>query len=340
MKLSICIPTYNRSAHLTNCLQSIIYNKSNSKVLFQVCVSDNCSTDQTESVILSAQQHMKIKYRKNPRNLGIARNLLNVVQMADGEFVWIIGDDDLLLPGAIAELSALIDGIPDADYFYVNSYHLTAQYVLSFPQPFSLSNLPAKMTPFSSWPDSGRMKFMDLVDPRISFDFLMGMYLSVFRRKNWVANVDVIDDAAVSDSRLFSHFDNTCPHVKIFAKAFANSNVYFCSKPLSVCLTGAREWAPMYPLVRSVRMIEALNEYRNSGLPYFKYWKCRNYALGFFIPDLVYMLVNGERAGLGYIRPLRLVLANMLFPNFYLSVIYYFVRKLKRILSGGAFAFG
>ncbi len=332
MKLSICIPTYNRASHLANCLQSILFNKSRSKIDFQVCVSNNGSTDETERVVFSAQDQMPIKYRKNSDNLGISQNFLDVVEMADGEFVWIIGDDDLLLSDTIHRLSEIISQHSDVDYFYINSFHLTTQHVFSFPQPFDISNLPVNMEPFSSWPDSGEMKFMDLIDPRISFDFLGGMYLSVFRRKSWIANAHVINTAALDDSRIFSHFDNTFPHIKIFSKAFANSKAFFQAKPLSVCLTGAREWAPMYPFVKSIRLVEALDEYRKNGLPTLKYVQCKNFALRTFLPDFAYMLIHKNNSGFGYLHPTSL-LSYFLYPNFYLSVIYFVIRKIKAFFS-------
>ena len=42
--------------------------------------------------------------------------------MADGDFIWLIGDDDLLMPYAIEDLYKLIDGHPDVDFFL--SIHL------------------------------------------------------------------------------------------------------------------------------------------------------------------------------------------------------------------------
>lgn len=327
MRISICIPTYNRAAHLTNCLQSIISNRSISKINFEVCVSDNCSTDETEQVVRRAQASIAIKYHKNPQNLGIPRNFLNAVEMADGEFVWLFGDDDLLLPYALEELFDLITKHPDVDFFYINSFHLTTQHVFSFPQPFDTSNLPKDMTPFSLWPNSGEIRFMDLVNPKISFDFLGGMFLSVFRRRNWIQNINALDKVAVSDPRVFSHFDNTFPHVKIFSKAFANSKAFFNARPLSVCLTGAREWAPMYPFVKSVRLVEALSEYRKNGLPYVRFLQCKNFALNSFIPDLVSMFIHREYSGFSYVKPLKLVLGNVLYPNFYLSFFYPFFRQ-------------
>jgi glycosyltransferase involved in cell wall biosynthesis len=333
MKVSICIPTYNRCQHLTNCLQSIVSNKGRATLDFEVCVSDNRSTDDTEQVVRRAQAHIDIKYRRNAQNLGIPRNFLSVVEMATGEFVWLIGDDDLLVPSALEELCKLIDEHPKVDFFYINSFHLMAGYVLSQPQPFDTATLPKNMTPFSSWPHSGEMKFMELVNPKISFDFLGGMFLSVFRRRHWLQHVDALDPAAVCDPRTFSHFDNTFPHVKIFARAFADSQAFFSAKPLSVCLTGAREWAPKYPLVASVRLVEALEEYRRNGLPLLQYLRCRNYALNSFVPHLGSMFIHRKLSGFAYVNPLRLVFSNLLYPNFYLSVVYFVIRKSKLMLG-------
>lgn len=332
-KLSICIPTYNRAKQLANCLQSIIAIKNNSKLNFEVCVSDNCSTDDTEEVVRRAQKQMAIKYQKNESNLGIPRNFLNVIDMAEGEFAWLIGDDDLLLPTTIDKLYLIFNEHPHVDFLYINSFHLTTEFVFSFPQPFDTANLPNDMKPFSSFKTSGEMNFMDLVNPKISFDFLGGMFLSVFRRQNWISNVNVLDKEAISDLRTFSHFDNTFPHVKIFANAFANSRACFHADPLSVCLTGAREWAPMGPLVMSVRLVEALEEYKKNGLPYLRYLYCKNYALNNAIPDFGSMIYY-KKTGLEYINLVRIVLNSCLYPNFYLSFFFFLHRKIKILASG------
>lgn len=333
MKLSICIPTYNRAALLKNCLQSLINIKMKSSIDFQVCVSDNCSIDETWDVVSSAQKYIPIKYKKNGKNLGVANNVIKVVAMADSEFAWLIGDDDLLMPNAIKEVLRLIEENSSVDYFYINSFHLTTEYVFSFPQPFDLSNLPDKMEQFSPYEKNGKINFLDLIDPNISFDFLGGMFLAVFRRDKWCSNVGVVDQEALTDSRVFSYFDNTFVHVKIFAKSFADSQAFFYSKPLSVCLTGAREWSPMYPFVRSVRLIEALEQYKYSGLSLKRYLYCKNFALRTFLPDLAYMLVNKKTSGFGFIKPFKHILKNMFYPNLYFSLLYYFIRKLKNKLK-------
>jgi len=331
MQISICIPTYNRASHLADCLNSIISCSLKSTLKFQVCVSDNHSTDETYDVVRNAQSSLNILYHKNTRNLGRVRNYLNVVNMAEGEFIWLIGDDDLLMPYAIEALCKLIDDHPAVDFFYVNSFHLTTEFLDDYPAPFETSSLPLDMVPFSKWKVGGEMPFLQLIDPKISFDFLGGMFLSVFRRENWMQNINVLNEYAIQDNRTFSHFDNTFPHLKIFAKAFSKSKAYFNVQPLNVCLTGAREWSPMSSLVMSVRLVEALQEYRNNGLPFWQYVYCKNYALSNFASDFVKIILYKKTSGYAYISPLKLLFDSILYPNFYLSFFYFIGRQMRKI---------
>lgn len=329
MKLSLCIPTYNRGSLLANCLNSIKIAANNISGDVEVCISDNGSDDATREMVSGVNIGLPLSYHRNDQNLGIPRNFLKVVEMAIGEYVWLFGDDDLLMPDSLSRLLQLLEQHSSVDFFYVNAFHLTTEYILSFPQPFNTRNLPS-MEAFSKWTNCGEISFLELIDPNISFDFLGGMFLSVFRRKHWLANCHQLDNAALRDTKTFSHFDNTFPHVKIFSKAFANSNAYINVDPLIVCLTGAREWSPMYPFVRSIRLVEALGLYRQSGLSLFQYVKCRNFALSNFLPDLIKMTLNPKTSGLHFVSIWKHVLSNFFYPNVYLSPIFFLVRKICR----------
>lgn len=331
LQLSICIPTFKRAKHLNNCLNSILLAKKAPGFEFEICISDNGSTDDTEKIVKRYIDKLPIKYSKNAANLGIPRNFLKVVSIASGEFVWLLGDDDLLMPDAFIKIENLLNTNQNCDFFFINSNHLNTEFIFKHDQPFDTKNLPANMIPVSTYTITGPLSFIELVDPKISFDFLGGMFLSVFRRSNWIKHQGHLDSAAIEDMNTFSHFDNTFPHVKIFSKAFANSNAFFLAEPLSVCLTGVREWSPMYPFIHSVRLVEALVEYRKNGLPYSNYLWCRNFALNSFIPDMAYMYLHRDISGFKYASPIKLFFKNCLFPNLYLSIIYFFVRKLKNL---------
>jgi hypothetical protein len=94
-------------------------------------------------------------------------------------------------------------------------------------------------------------------------------------------------------------------------------------------LTGAREWAPMYPFIHSVRLVEALSVYRKNGLPYWKYLFCKNYALNNALPDFVNIVLYKERSGYAYVNLFKLALEYSMYPNFYLSLFYFVGRRLR-----------
>jgi glycosyltransferase involved in cell wall biosynthesis len=332
MKISICIPTYNRADNLINCLESIVVNEKISLVDFEVCIADNFSNDNTESIVKTYQKKLPINYYKSSNNVGRVRNYLNVVSIASGDFIWLIGDDDLLLPNAIFEINDLISSNQEVEFFYINSFCLASDYLASFDKPFNTKNLPKNMPKFSSWSVDGEMEFMSLINPKISFDFLGGMFLSVFKRENWISNENALSIEALNDKREFSHFDNTFPHVKIFSRAFSNSKAYFYSSPLTINLSGAREWTSLSPLINSVRIVEGLKEFKLNGLSNYKYFMYKNYSLNNFIPDLFKLLFYRGHTGIEYINPVKLIFFNCIYPNFYLSIAYFFLRKIKNKL--------
>ena len=60
MKLSICIPTYNRPNQLPNCLNSIYIAKKNSNLDFDVCISDNNSSYDIKKLVNDYKEKLNI----------------------------------------------------------------------------------------------------------------------------------------------------------------------------------------------------------------------------------------------------------------------------------------
>ena len=283
MVLSICIPNFNRAKCLNNCLNSILISKLKSEINFEVCVSDNNSSENIEKIIEKFNSKLNIKFNRNKKNLGLGQNILNAVSMASGEFVWMLGNDDLLLPESLSTIDRLIKKNQDVDFFFVNSYNYNSKLVLDAPQPFDTKNLPVKMESFSKVKKDKILNFFDLINPKISYDFLLGIYLSVFRKKNWDQNLSLPNKKDLDKDGLYSTFDNTCPYIKIFSKGFGNSKAYVCAKPMSVNLYGEREWVSLYEFIEIVRIPEVLDVYRKDGLKLYQYLLCKNFALRNFM---------------------------------------------------------
>ncbi len=299
MLISICIPTYNRPRNLLDCLNSLsLQTKKN----FEVCISDNCSKQNIKKIIKPYRNKLKFKFRRNKTNLGFAVNLLKVSDMASGDFTWFLGDDDLLIPTAIEELTNIINRNKTTDFFWVNSFYLKFSYLQKFNSPFHTKYLPKNMGKHSMLTKDKKLKFFELFDKKISFDYLVGIYVCVFRTIKWKKNLHVIDKKLISDVKPWSNFENTCFFIKVLCAAFKKSKVYFCSKPLSVNLSGVREWNNLYSFVEIVRIPEVLDYCRSEGMKFFPYLINKNYALRNFFNYFVKILIKGEKSGLKYIN--------------------------------------
>lgn len=328
--LSICIPTFNRVRCLKNCLKSIYQSSKNSNISFEVCISDNCSHENIYEIIEHYKNKIPIVYSRNKKNQGLGVNILKAVSLAGGEYVWIIGNDDLFLKNTLFEFKKLTETYSDVDFFLINSYNLSSSYVFNFPQPFNIDNLPKSMKTFSKNTVDYKCKFFDLIDQNYAFDFLLGIFLSIFKRKKWVENLNVIKQDLISDLKVYSNIYNTCPHNLIFAKAFNKSNSFYKSIPLSVNLSGEREWSPLYPFVEVVRIPELLNIYKKNGLSFLKYLKCQNFAVRRLFLNLIQIYFFKKIEGKEMINFKKHIFSRLLYPSVYYFPIYTLIRKIYK----------
>jgi len=104
--LTIAIPTWNRASFLECNLKQIYKElKSLESELVEVIVSDNFSTDHTELVVKNAKNAgFNLVYVRNAENIGSDANIAQSFNLAKGEYVLILGDDDLFIDGALLYL--------------------------------------------------------------------------------------------------------------------------------------------------------------------------------------------------------------------------------------------
>lgn len=106
-KLSVLIPTYNREDRLKKSLTSYTCEKIQD---VEFVVIDNCSMDNTEALVRKFMaKDNRIKYFKNPTNLGYNRNLFRGFLEAEADWLCILPDDDAIETGFLSELIEKID---------------------------------------------------------------------------------------------------------------------------------------------------------------------------------------------------------------------------------------
>ncbi|MEP6749377.1 MAG: glycosyltransferase family 2 protein [Bacteroidota bacterium] len=118
MKISICIPQYNRIDFLRKNLDLIAEQKYEN---VEVIVSDDCSVDDTEKTILALQKTYRypLVYKKNEKNLGYDRNLRQSLELASGDYCLVLGNDDSLHdPGSLQFLVTFLEAnnLPDIGF--------------------------------------------------------------------------------------------------------------------------------------------------------------------------------------------------------------------------------
>jgi glycosyltransferase involved in cell wall biosynthesis len=116
---SICIPAY-KSKYLQEGIQSIL---AQSEGNFELIILNDCSPEPVERVVAQFEDS-RIRYHINKKNVGAANlvdNWNKCLSLANGEFIVIMGDDDLLEPDYLEEFSKLITTYPDLEVFHCRS---------------------------------------------------------------------------------------------------------------------------------------------------------------------------------------------------------------------------
>src|SRR2546425_4758238 len=103
--LSFCIPTYNRAAFIGGALESIIREAAGVTDEIEIVIVDGASTDRTERIVREFQPLFPgIRYWRRETNAGVDADILKAVELARGEYCWLMSDDDRIEPGALRHL--------------------------------------------------------------------------------------------------------------------------------------------------------------------------------------------------------------------------------------------
>jgi len=124
--LTIAIPTFNRSSYLDRALNYLTSQPGITSKDVEIIISDNCSSDDT-SVTVSKyiSTGVNITYIRNESNIGAEKNVVQCFNIAKGQFIWIMGDDDFLIPNTLSRIVSLLSSNSGVGVCYIHNKWFT-----------------------------------------------------------------------------------------------------------------------------------------------------------------------------------------------------------------------
>src|SRR6185312_8647929 len=110
--VTIGIPVYNGERYLEEAIRSAL-GQTNGDL--ELVISDNASTDRTAEICRDyALQDSRLRYFRNPSNLGAAPNYNIVFSHARGRFFKWLAHDDLMTPTYVEKVTRVLEARPEA----------------------------------------------------------------------------------------------------------------------------------------------------------------------------------------------------------------------------------
>jgi glycosyltransferase involved in cell wall biosynthesis len=115
-RVTVGVPAYNAQRYLPLALDSLIAQTYKN---IEILVVDNASTDSTPDIVQRyAEQDPRIRYVRNPENIGAGRNFKRCLELAHTEYFRWQSADDLSAPTFVERCVAVLDREPDVIQAY------------------------------------------------------------------------------------------------------------------------------------------------------------------------------------------------------------------------------
>jgi glycosyltransferase involved in cell wall biosynthesis len=111
--VSVCLASYNSGGYLEAAVQSVVNQTYEN---WELIIVDDCSTDNTQEVVASVISRFgdpRIRLFTNAVRLGMVANWNRAVELAKGQFIKVLGQDDILKPDCLAVQVGKIQRYPE-----------------------------------------------------------------------------------------------------------------------------------------------------------------------------------------------------------------------------------
>lgn len=117
--ISITIPTYNRYENIKKTFD--ILKASSYFKKYEICVSDNASTDYTFNYLKDIKNKFSnVVINRNNENYGYEQNLQKAINISTGKFIWSLSDDDTVTDKALERIYKIVENNQFLNLFFLN----------------------------------------------------------------------------------------------------------------------------------------------------------------------------------------------------------------------------
>lgn len=131
--VSVIIPNYNHAQFLRRRIESVLRQTYTD---FEVILLDDCSTDESHSILSEYANDQRVRVAFNTVNSGSSFKQWNRgVRLAEGRYAWIAESDDYADERFLEKLVPVLDGEPSAVLAYCRSWKVLANGEISGTWP-------------------------------------------------------------------------------------------------------------------------------------------------------------------------------------------------------------
>jgi glycosyltransferase involved in cell wall biosynthesis len=122
--VSVIVPNFNHARFLRERIESVLAQTYQD---FEVILLDDCSTDESRSIIGGYVKDPRVRVEFNEKNSGSTfRQWNRGVRLARGKYVWIAESDDYADEHLLEKLACRLDAEPDAVLCYCRSWRVSS----------------------------------------------------------------------------------------------------------------------------------------------------------------------------------------------------------------------
>jgi hypothetical protein len=115
-RVSVIVPCYGYADVLSGCIDSVLAQEG---VDVRALIIDDHSPDHTPAVGQAlAEGDARVEYRRHETNAGLIATANEGLEWADGDYVMLLSADDLLVPGALARATSVMEEQPKVGMVY------------------------------------------------------------------------------------------------------------------------------------------------------------------------------------------------------------------------------